>query len=54
MAYEQVGNEAGRGGTVTVASTAAAGANPTKAEFDALRDDVVNLVNALRDANIID
>lgn len=54
MAYEQVGNEAGRAGAVTIASTVAAGANPTKAEFDALRADLVSLVEALRDANIVD
>lgn len=62
--YEQVGNEAGRGGTVAspaaIASTVAAAA-PTKAEFDALRADVVNLhgtvtalVAALRTSNTID
>lgn len=54
MAYEQVGNEAGRAGTVTIASTVAAGANPTKDEFDALRTDLINLVDALRNANIVD
>lgn len=54
MAYEQVGNEAPRAGAVTVASTVAAGANPTKAEFDALRADLVNLVAVLRAANIVD
>lgn len=54
MPYEQVGNESGRGGAVTLASAVAAGATPTKAEFDALRTDLVNLVAALRAANIID
>lgn len=54
MTYKQTGNEAPRGAAVTVASTAAAGATPTKAEFDALRNDLVNLVNALRAANIVD
>lgn len=54
MAYEQDGTEAARGGKVTIASTVAAGANPTKAEFDALRADLVGLVDALRAANLVD
>lgn len=35
---------------VTMASTVAAGANPTKAEFDALRTDVSNILAALKGA----
>lgn len=54
MAWKQDGTEAPRGDVVTVASTVAAGATPTKAEFDALRADLVNLVAVLRDANLVD
>lgn len=65
MAYKQVGNEAGRGGSVTdpaaITSTVAAASPPTKAEFDALRADVVNLrgtvaalITALRSSNVVD
>lgn len=64
MPYEQTGNEAGRGAAVTNPSaitSAVAVAAPTKAEYDALRTDVVNLratvqalVTALRNSNAID
>ena len=63
MAYEQVGNEYPRGGAVAnpaaITSTVAS-ATPTKAEFDALRVDVVNLhgtvaalITALRNSNAV-
>lgn len=65
MAYEQTGTEAGRGGVVAdpsaISSVVAAGATPTKAEYDALRTDVVNLrgtvaalITALRSSNTVD
>lgn len=65
MAYQQTGNEFGRGGAVAdpsaIASVVAAGATPTKAEYDALRADVValratvaSLVSALRNSNTVD
>lgn len=64
MAYEQTGTEAGRGGVVAdpaAITSAVAVAAPTKAEYDALRADVVNLrttvqalVTALRNSNTID
>lgn len=51
MPYEQAGNEAGRGRVVAdpaaISSVVAAGTAPTKAEYDALRTDVVNLRTAL-------
>lgn len=65
MAYKQTGNEAPRGAAVAdpaaITSVAAAGATPTKAEYDALRADVVALrgtvaalITALRDTNLVD
>jgi hypothetical protein len=65
MAYEQTGDEIGRGGVVAnppaITSVVAAGANPTKAEYDALRADVIalrtnvaDLITALRNANLVD
>jgi hypothetical protein len=65
MPYQQTGDEAGRGGIVAnppvLTSTVAAGATPTKAEFDALRADVValrtnvaDLITALRNSNTVD
>ncbi len=64
MPYQQTGTESGRGGTVAdpaAITSAVAVAAPTKAEYDALRADVVavrtavvNLAAALRVANIID
>lgn len=64
MVYQQSGSEYPRGANVTdpaaIASVVAAGATPTKAEFDALRADVValrgtvaSLVTALRNSNTI-
>jgi hypothetical protein len=65
MAYKQTGTERGRGGAVSdppaLTSTVAAGTTPTKAEFDALRADVValrtsvaDLITALRGSNTVD
>ena len=65
MAWKQDGTEAPRGGVVAnpaaLTSTVAAVSPPTKAEFDALRADVVNLrgtvdtlITTLRDANLVD
>jgi hypothetical protein len=65
MAYEQTGDEYSRSGVVAnppaITSTVAAGANPTKAEFDALRADVIalrtnvaDMITALRNSNIVD
>lgn len=64
MAYKQTGNEFPRGTAVTdpaAITSAVAVAAPTKAEYDALRTDVVNLrgtvaalVTALRNTNAID
>ena len=50
MPYEQAGNEAGRGRVVAdpaAIASAPSVAAPTKAEYDALRTDVVNLRTAL-------
>lgn len=63
--YEQTGTEHPRGGAVAdpaaIASVVAAGANPTKAEYDALRADVIalrstvaSLITTLRTANLVD
>lgn len=62
--YQQTGNEAGRGAAVAdpaAIASAAAAAAPTKAEYDTLRTDVVNLrstvqtlITALRNSNAID
>lgn len=64
MPYTQTGNEAGRGGVVAdpaAITSAVAVAAPTKAEYDALRTDVVNLhgtvaalITALRSSNTVD
>lgn len=64
MPYEQTGTEAGRGGVVAdpaAITSAVAVAAPTKAEYDALRTDVVNLrgtvaalITALRSSNTVD
>ena len=64
MAYQQTGNESGRGGVVSnppAITSAVAVAAPTKAEYDALRADVValrtnvaDLVLALRASNTVD
>lgn len=64
MSYQQIGNEAPRGAVVAnpaAITSAVAVAAPTKAEYDALRTDVVNLratvqalVTALRNSNTID
>lgn len=62
--YKQTGTEAPRGAAVAnpaAITSAAAAAAPTKAEYDALRDDVVALrgtvaalITALRDTNLVD
>lgn len=63
--YKQTGTEAPRGGVVAnpaaITSVVAAGATPTKAEYDTLRADVVALsatvaalIAALRDTNLVD
>lgn len=63
--YEQTGTEHPRGGVVAdpsaITSVVAAGANPTKAEYDALRADVIalrstvaSLITTLRTANLVD
>lgn len=64
MAYTQTGNEAGRGDVVAnppALTSAVAVAAPTKAEYDALRADVValrtnvaDLITALRNSNAVD
>jgi hypothetical protein len=45
--------EAGQANAVTLTSTVAAGATPTKAEFDALRADLVAIQTSFRDAGIM-
>lgn len=45
--------EAGQADAITVTSVVAAGATPTKAEFDALRVDVLALRTALVNAGIM-
>lgn len=45
--------EAGQANAVTITSVVAAGATPTKAEYDALRADVLAIRTALRDAGIM-
>lgn len=63
--WKQDGTEAPRGDAVAnpaaITSVVAAGASPTKAEYDALRADVIALrttvqalLTALRDANLVD
>lgn len=63
--FVQSGNEEARGAAVAnpaaITSVVAAGATPTKAEYDALQADVVALratvaalITALRDTNIVD
>lgn len=63
--WKQDGSEEARGAAVAnpaaITSVVAAGASPTKAEYDALRADVVALrgtvqalITALRDTNIVD
>lgn len=64
MPFQQAGNEAGRGGVVAdpaAITSAVAVAAPTKAEYDALRADVVALrgavaalITVLRNSNTVD
>lgn len=64
MVYKQTGTEYSRGGNVAdpaaITSVVAAGTAPTKAEYDALRADVIalrttvlDLATALRNSNTI-